>query len=209
MSKRLSANYSLWPERSRPRRRTLLASAVNGFAIGVVCVIAAYNAFPDVVLSGAGQAPPAMSDFELAPIFAHAVAAVSLETVNRGSRPRAPAGKVTLPSKDIGSASTTGAATDGRGGAGPARSLATLGSSGNPESLTLEEGHSTPQSISTGADAEEAKLTPTTVHKKTVREKRKMIVREKHTKVVRKSQRPPISSKQPVYNLVSKTAIWY
>ena len=53
MPKRLSINYSLWPERARPDRRTPLASAIGGFAIGVVFVVAVYNSFPDAGIAGA------------------------------------------------------------------------------------------------------------------------------------------------------------
>jgi hypothetical protein len=188
MSKRLHVNYSLWPERARPGRSTPLASAVGGFAIGVVFVVAAYNSFPDAGIAGAGQEPSALSDLEHAPIFAYAVAAkpaVPLETANRGGRPRTPE-------------------TDGRGGAEPARSVAALGAeSGNSEGLIHEEG-----SISTGTGAEEAKPATTTVRKKSVREKRRKISREKRKKAVRTSRRQPTRYRKRS-PLVSETAIWY
>jgi len=194
MSKRLHVNYSLWPERARPGRSTPLASAVGGFAIGVVFVVAAYNSFPDAGIAGAGQEPPKLSgfdsDFEHTPIFKYAVAAkpaVPLETANRGGRPRTPE-------------------TDGRGGAEPARSVTALGAeSGNSEGLIHEEG-----SISTGTGAEEAKPAPTTVRKKTVREKRRKISREKRKKVVRTNRRQPTRyRKRYGNNLISETDIWY
>lgn len=183
MPKRLSTNYSLWPERARPDRRTPLASAIGGFAIGVVFVVAAYNSFPDAGIAGAGQEPPKLSgfdsDFEHAPIFKYAVAAkpaIPLESVSRGDRPRTPE-------------------TDGRGGAEAASSVAALGAeSGISEGLIREEG-----SISTGADAEEAKPTPT-MRKKIVREKRKKVVRTSRQQPTRYRKRSP---------LVSETAIWY
>jgi hypothetical protein len=188
VSKRLHVNYSLWPERARPGRSAPLASAVGGFAIGVVFVVAAYNSFSDAGIAGAGQEPSALSDLEHTPIFAYAVAAkpaVPLETANRGGRSRTPE-------------------TDGRGGAEPARPLAALGAeSGNSEGLIHEEG-----SISTSTGAEEAKPAPTTVRKKTVREKRRKISREKRKKVLRTSrrQRTRYRKRSP---LVSETAIWY
>jgi hypothetical protein len=214
MPKRHSANYSLWPEQARPHRSTRLAFAVSGFAIGVVCVVAAYNAFLDTGIAGHGQEPPALNDFEHAPIFAEP--AVPLETASHGSRPRAPAAKVTLPI--IGSVRQPGVATDGRGGAEPAGSVAALeASSGNPESLIHEGDHSTPQSVA-DEEVEEAKPAPTTVRKKIDRKKRKTIVRKKRKKVARKSRQPTRYRKRygnsylkryGNYNLVSETDIWY
>jgi hypothetical protein len=37
------SNYSLWPERARPRRAIPLVFGVGGFAIGIVCAVAAHN----------------------------------------------------------------------------------------------------------------------------------------------------------------------
>jgi hypothetical protein len=192
MPKRLHANYSLWPDRARPGRSTPLASAIGGFAIGVVFMVAAFNSVPGAGSAGTGQEPPEQSgfgsDFEHASIANYAVAAkpaVPLETANRGGRPRTPE-------------------TDGRGGAEPAGSVAALGAeSGNSEGLIHEEG-----AISTGTDAEEAKRAPTTVRKNVVPEKRRKISRERRKKVVRTSrqQRTLYRKRSP---LVSETAIYY
>jgi hypothetical protein len=45
--KRYGSNYSLWPEQARPRRAIPLTTAVGGFAIGIVCAVAAYNVVTD------------------------------------------------------------------------------------------------------------------------------------------------------------------
>jgi hypothetical protein len=184
MSKRLVTNYSLWPERTRPGR-TPLASAVGGFAIGVVFVVAAYNSVPDAGVASAGQELPKQSgfdsDFEQTPIFKYVVAAkpaVPLGSVGRGAHPRTPE-------------------TDGRGVAEPAGSVAALGGeTGNSESLIHQEG-----SISTDTGAEEAKPAPTTEQKKKIsRERRKKVVRTSRRQRARYRKRSP---------LVSETAIWY
>ena len=49
MFKRASANYSLWPERARPHRAVPLTFAVGGFAVGLVCTIAAYEVISELV----------------------------------------------------------------------------------------------------------------------------------------------------------------
>jgi hypothetical protein len=183
MPERFRINYSLWPERARPHRSTPLAYAIGGFAVGVLCVIATYAAFPDTGMGRAVKDPAAPRDVDRGPIFTNAI----------GAEPAVPL--------------TSGAATDGRGGAEPASSVATLPSSGNPEGVVREEGDSTAASISTGADAEEAKPPPT-VRKKIIR-KRKKIVRGKRKKVARKSRQPTRYRKRYGNNLVSETAIWY
>jgi hypothetical protein len=187
MPKRLHANYSLWPDRARPGRSTPLASAIGGFAIGVVFMVAAFNSVPGAGSAGTGQEPPEQSgfgsDFEHASITNYAVAAKP--AVPPKSGPRTPE-------------------TDGRGGAEPASSVAALGAeSGNSEGLIHEEG-----AISTGTDAEEAKPAPTTVRKNVVPEKRRKISRERRKKVVRTSrqQRTLYRKRSP---LVSETAIYY
>lgn len=185
MPKRLVTNYSLWPERARPGRSTPLASAVGGFAIGVVFVVAAYNSVPDIGIAGTGQEPLKQSgldsDFEQTPMYTYAVAAkpaVPLESASRGGSRLAPE-------------------TDGRGVAGPAGSVAALGGeTGTSEKLIQEEG-----SISTDTGAEEAKPAPTPVRKKKVyRSKRKKVVRTSRQQRARYRKRSP---------LVSETAIWY
>ena len=59
MFKRYRANYSLWPEQARPRRRPL-RFAIGSFALGVVCATAYGVVFG---FSGpvAGQVPAAQS----------------------------------------------------------------------------------------------------------------------------------------------------
>ena len=101
LDRRSRQNHRRRQTRAPSVRFDPLASAVGGFAIGVVCVVATYNAFPDTVVAGAGQEPSALSNLEHAPIFAQAVAAkpaVPLETSNCGGRLRVPAGEATLPS---------------------------------------------------------------------------------------------------------------
>ena len=41
------SNYSLWPEQARPRRAIPLTFGVGGFAIGIVCAVAAHNVVTD------------------------------------------------------------------------------------------------------------------------------------------------------------------
>jgi hypothetical protein len=191
MSKRLVTNYSLWPERTRPGR-TPLASAVGGFAIGVVVVVAAYNSILDAGIAGSQESPKQLSgfdgDFEHASIVNYAVAAkpaVPLESVGRGGRPRAPE-------------------TDGRGGVGSGGSVAALGAdSGNSEGL-IHEG-----SISTGTDAEEAKPAPTTVEKKNIRKKRRTISRGKRKTTVRTSRQQRRQYYRKRSPLVSENAMYY
>lgn len=186
--KRVRLAYSLWPERARPERAPL-ASAVGGFAIGVVFVVAAYNSLPDAGIARTGEEAPKLigeSDVEHAPIFRYAVAAkaaVPLETAGQPNHPGAPE-------------------TDGRGGAEPAPSVAALGA----EPRNSEGGIPTEGSISTDTGAEEAKPAPTTLQKRNVREKRRTISRENRKKAARTSWQQPKRKRSP---LVSETAIWY
>lgn len=186
--KRVRLDYSLWPERARPERAPL-ASAVGGFAIGVVFVVAAYNSVPDAGIARTGQETPKLtgeSDVEHAPVFKYAVAAkpaIPLEIAGQPSHANAPE-------------------TDGRGGAEAAPSVAALGAnSRNSEGGIPAEG-----SISTDTGAEEAKPAPTTLQKKNVREKRRTFSRENCKKVARKNWQQPKRKRSP---LVSETAIWY
>ena len=116
MSKRYRSNYSLWPSQARPRRTIPMTLAVGGFAIGIVCAVAAHNVVTDFLRP---TAPPEVAqDSAIAhvPIYATAAApavASDTETATRG-RSRSVA-KVTLPS--IGTRGPLpSAATDGRGG---------------------------------------------------------------------------------------------
>jgi hypothetical protein len=123
MSKRYRSNYSLWPEQARPRRAIPVTLAVGGFAVGIVCAVAAHNVVTDFLRPTATLETPQESASTQGPVYATAAApAAAPEAVEPASRtrPRAPAAKMTLPS--IGtraaapSAATDGRATDGRGG---------------------------------------------------------------------------------------------
>jgi hypothetical protein len=142
MFKRFSANYSLWPERARPRRGIPRTPAAGGFVVGFVCAIAAYNVISDFVAPATVQKPGAQS-----------------VVANRGSRTRAPVAKVTLPI--IGSqAAVPGAATDDAPHVRPVAAASVAGlaaSSGNPPSLIREEGESARQPPAQEAGADEAK----------------------------------------------------
>lgn len=129
MLKRHHSNYSLWPEQARPRKGLPLALAAGGFAIGIVCAVAANNVISDFLRPAAtAQAPAPKKPIEHTPVYAApAVPAAPApsadadqgETSSKSSRrPRTAAAKVTLPS--IGTSSTgTSAGTDGRGGDAP------------------------------------------------------------------------------------------
>lgn len=124
MSKRYRSNYSLWPEQARPRRAIPVTLAVGGFAVGIVCAVAAHNVVTDFLRpTTVTQEAPYDSASTHVPVYATAAApAAAPEAAEPASRnrPRAPAAKMTLPS--IGtraaapSAVTDGVATDGRGG---------------------------------------------------------------------------------------------
>ncbi len=128
MSKRYRSNYSLWPEQARPRRTIPVTLAVGGFAVGIVCAVAAHNVVtdflrPTTVTEEAPYDSASTSASTHVPVYATAAApAAAPEAVEPASRTRlrSPAAKMTLPS--IGtraaapSAVTDGAATDGLGG---------------------------------------------------------------------------------------------
>jgi hypothetical protein len=121
MSKRYRSNYSLWPEQARPRRTIPMTLAVGGFAIGIVCAVAAHNVVTDFLRPTAPQEAAQDSAIAHVPIYATAAApatASDTEMVTRG-RSRSVA-KVTLPS--IGTRGPLpSAATDGRGSNGDGR----------------------------------------------------------------------------------------
>ena len=142
MFKRYRANYSLWPEQARPRRRPL-RFAIGSFALGVVCATAYGVVFG---FSGpvAGQVA-AQSAVERGPVYASVAppvmsAPAQTDSENR-DRPRAPAAKTKLPI--IGSQTAvliTG--NDGSGGekmAGEARAADMAASSGNPSTAKRDE----------------------------------------------------------------------
>lgn len=128
MLKRHRSNYSLWPEKARPRRAIPLTVAVGGFAVGIVCAFAAHNVLTDFTrpTNLAEPARPAVADVPVyaspAPVaMSSATPADTAEPANR-NRSRPAAAKMTLPS--IGTLATapttpttTNASTDGRGGA--------------------------------------------------------------------------------------------
>lgn len=122
MSKRYRSNYSLWPEQARPRRTISMTLAVGGFAIGIVCAVAAHSVVTDFLKPTAPPEVAVAHDDAIAqvPIYATAAApaAFDSEPVSR-SRARSVA-KVTLPS--IGTRGPLPSAeTDGRGGGGDGR----------------------------------------------------------------------------------------
>ena len=119
-----SSNYSLWPEQARPRRPFPLTFGVSGFAIGIVCAVAAQTVVTDFLRPvsiqnldrGSAVAPVPINTGATAPV----TAAEPVETVSRPRSSRAVA-KVTLPtigtrtimpSSDIDERGDT----DGRGG---------------------------------------------------------------------------------------------
>lgn len=127
MLKRSSANYSLWPEQARPRRGLSLTLAAGGFAIGIVCAIAANNVLSDFMRPAAAVSEPAAKNAPVQksasvgniPVYTAAPAsAVSKGALAAGdpaarSQGRQTASKVTLPV--IGTqAAAPASETDGR-----------------------------------------------------------------------------------------------
>ncbi|MGA8294434.1 MAG: hypothetical protein WB820_18485, partial [Rhodoplanes sp.] len=117
MHKRYGSNYSLWPEQARPRRAIPLTTAVGGFAIGIVCAVAAYNVVTDFLRPVSMQQVVRESAVAYVPINTTATAPVTAaDPVEPGSRTRSrrSVAKVTLPT--IGTrAITQSPDTDGRG----------------------------------------------------------------------------------------------
>jgi hypothetical protein len=183
MFKRSSANYSLWPEQARPRRGVPLTLAAGGFAVGVVCAIAAYNVISDFARPPAIQESVSRSAVEHVPVYAAAappaasLAPAPSEPAARSSRIRAPAAKVTLPA--IGAqAAMPSAATDGRGSdalAGGPPTAAATPSFGNPPSIIREEASAAPPPVqqATAPEATKPEVSERPKHrKKVVRKKR-------------------------------------
>ena len=121
MFKRSSANYSLWPEQARPRRGMRLSLAAGGFAVGIVCAIAAVNVASQFVRPMAMEVEPVQDVEAIRPIpvysgasklVADKPAASADEQPTPHSRPRAVA-KVALPT--IGRAVPVMSETDGSG----------------------------------------------------------------------------------------------
>lgn len=220
MFKRASANYSLWPERARPHRAVPLTFAVGGFAVGLVCTIAAYEVISEFVDPAIMQQSVAQSVSGDAPLLAAAVAptpsqAPALETGRRGGRPRAPAAKVTLPI--IGShAGVPSSATDGRGGEGLASGASgtpLAENSVNPPSLIREEDEPAREEPAQEAAADEAKPAATERPAKP----RKKIVKQKRERPTSYAKRYYQERERPMIYaapyrqgpVVSQTAIWY
>ena len=166
MSKRYNSNYSLWPEQARPRRAIPVTLAVGGFAVGIVCAVAAHNVVTDFLRPTAMQEAAGESAVAHVPVYATAAApAAAPEAVEPASRakPRAPAAKMTLPS--IGtrvaapSAVTDGhGSTDGRGGdtlAGetPVATLATPPAAAASKSIEPNKSIEEPKSEQSSAEA--------------------------------------------------------
>lgn len=122
MFKRSSANYSLWPEQARPRRGMSLSLAAGGFAVGIVCAIAAVNVTSQYVRPMAMEEEPVQNAeaVRTIPVYSAASTLVTAKAATsedeqsptRG-QPRSVA-KVALPT--IGRAVPVVSETDGRGG---------------------------------------------------------------------------------------------
>jgi hypothetical protein len=132
MFKRYRSNYSLWPEQARPRRAIPLTLAAGGFAIGIVCSIAAYNVVTDFLRPAATQEAAREIAVAHVPVYATTTAPATAsepEPVSR-SRSRSSVAKMTLPS--IGTrAAAPSLATDGRGGGADGRDGGTDGRVGD------------------------------------------------------------------------------
>lgn len=143
MPKRSSSNYSLWPEQARPRRGISMTLAAGGFAVGIVCAIAAHNVLSDIMRPTAVQEAsrftagddhtPVYATPTHPPVLARAAApdpvraaapdtaaATDADAVNRNrNRSRPAAIKPTLPAIGTQTAATTsGSETVGRAASG-------------------------------------------------------------------------------------------
>jgi hypothetical protein len=212
MYKRIPSNYSLWPQQARPRRSKRLTLAGGGIAIGVGCaitayfVIAAFSVLYDFVGPATVQEPASQRVAENILTVMPAVAE-PVEPVNRRSRTRARAAKVTLPV--IGSqAALPSAGTDGRGGEGLAdvASVAPWASSSEPALQPPAEA-----AIVEQANLATASERPINPRKKIVRKKR-----ERPTYAARRQKRERPTTYAARYyqrpfavGLVSPTSIWY
>ena len=123
------SNYSLWPEKARPRRAIPLTFGVGGFAIGIVCAGAAYNVVTDLLRPISIQEPVSIQELARESTVARfrstrgRLVRSRLEPVEPISRTRSSrtVAKVTLPT--IGTRAITPSPnidergdTDGRGG---------------------------------------------------------------------------------------------
>jgi len=110
--KRYGSNYSLWPEQARPRRAIPLTTAVGGFAIGIVCAVAAYNVVIDFLRPVSIQRVARESAIAHVPINTSTAAPVT--AADPVARFRRSVAKITLPT--IGTLPITPSPdTDGRG----------------------------------------------------------------------------------------------
>lgn len=210
MYRRMPSNYSLWPQQARPRRSKPLTLAGGVFAVGVGCaitayfVIAAFSVLYDFVGPATVQEPASQLVVENVLTVTPAVAE-PVEPVNRRSRTRARAAKITLPV--IGSqAALPSAGTDGRGGEGLAASVAPWASSSEPALQPPAEEASVEQA--NPATASERPINP---RKKIVRKER-----ERPTYAARRQKRERSTTYAARYHqrpfavgLVSPTSIWY
>jgi hypothetical protein len=175
-TKRYRSNYSLWPEQARPRRTISMTLAAGGFAIGIVCAIAAHNVVTDFLRPPAPLETTGESAIAQVPIYATAAAPATASDQEPTTRNRTRSvAKVTLPS--IG---TTQAATDGRGGNGGGRVGDALG--GEPNAAASAQAAATtpiptpaPESVAeiTPAEESEAEVRPPPAAKRKARTKRK------------------------------------
>jgi hypothetical protein len=190
MFKRASANYSLWPERARPHRAVPLTFAVGGFAVGLVCTIAAYEVISEFVDPAIMQQSVAQSVSGDVPLLAAAVAptpsqAPALETGRRG----------------------------GEGLAGGASDAALAENSVAPASLIREEDEPAREKPAQEAAADEAKPAATEHPAKP----RKKIVKKKRERPTSYAKRYYQERERPMIYaapyrrgpVVSQTAIWY
>jgi len=121
MFKRSSANYSLWPEQARPRRGMPLSLAAGGFAVGIVCAIAAVNVASQFIRPVAMEVEPVASTEAVRPIPVYSASSALVAGKGSASQGKSPAhnrgrtvAKVALPT--IGRAVPVESETDGRGG---------------------------------------------------------------------------------------------
>jgi hypothetical protein len=119
-----SSNYSLWPERARPRRAMPLVFGVGGFAIGIVCALAAHNVVTDFLRPVSIQNLNRESAIAQVPIYTGATAPVTgVEPPDPVSRTRSSRAVATVTLPIIGTRTITPSPdtdergdTDGRGG---------------------------------------------------------------------------------------------
>ena len=196
MSRRHRSNYSLWPEQARPRRALPLTLAAGGFAIGIVCAVAAHNVVTDFTRPSAVPEPVRQTAVLPTPMYAApapaAAASDPVEPANRKS-PRPSVAKMTLPS--IGTVTAMpSATTDGRGSTGGRGSDALSGGPATP-SLATSPSADTPSVTGEQTTAEQPAATaapPSKAERKHVR------------RVVKRTRQHPTNygyyrSRQPYY----------